>query len=662
MSTFKYLDPSSGKSVEYEAPDDSSYAQLKTLGKQAMDRQGSESHDQPVEKATPFEDTNNNVITKPRAHSLPGVMMDAGGAVLSGAAALKDKVDQYAQAPNKSALMSAIKNIKSGDFGAVLPEAGAAYKNQFGQPTDQAPRGKEIAQELGLDGAPSGAFPEFYTDAKEGPSKGWLPEDWRLKKGGMFDPTVSGTAGLGIDMATDLTNYIPGKKVWDAGKKAYSEVANFYSGMPKADILNYLMRNKKVKERMETFGTDTMRHADTVKERMVKSIWEQKDKLNDQVDATLAKYKNLNGSVEPILQSLKDSQSKLIPTVNGKEIAEIQNLMSRIEEGAKNSIHSYPQPVGNVQGLLAQPVPSNVVGLDELYAWKKELQDLGTKAYIKPGAIKAVDSAGPIDFAARDAGRAARMEIKKIIARQAEALESVISIIPDGLKKEKYMKDLDVLLGLEKANKEQSILHTLYSKHVNSLLKPGAPYEQLLQAGSGRSPVGQTALNRLGRFANDDFAQKAADFSSATSMSNTPMLPIDRGGKGAMRYALSGLVPGLIAGKIAGPEVGVGVGLAVAGVSASPKTTRLGANMLLSGEKHFGKANVAARMYNTAQGKSAQNPEDVIALLNRDASTADAAEMLRVARQKGDKSYAAALYLLTQSNPKVGEAIRNANK
>lgn len=101
-------------------------------------------------------------------------------------------VDRYTGSPSRAALSAAL------DKKNPIP----AFAGQFGQDPENAPTGKDIARRLGVvDTSLSEVIPSLYSESGEG-----LP----LKKGGILDPTASGVAGLGVDLAADWTNLIPG--------------------------------------------------------------------------------------------------------------------------------------------------------------------------------------------------------------------------------------------------------------------------------------------------------------------------------------------------------------------------------------------------------------------------------------------------------------------
>jgi len=102
-----------------------------------------------------------------------------------------EAVDPYTGAPTRAALSNAIsgKNPVQG------------FKDAFGAEFGTAPSGKQIAQQLGVpDTSLSDVLPSLYSKSGEGLA---------LEKGGLLDPTASGSAGFGLDVATDWTNVVP---------------------------------------------------------------------------------------------------------------------------------------------------------------------------------------------------------------------------------------------------------------------------------------------------------------------------------------------------------------------------------------------------------------------------------------------------------------------
>ncbi len=112
------------------------------------------------------------------------------GAVGPYVAPVAEALDSVTGAPVRSAI-GAIQNKQN---------PAAAYMNQFGADPKQAPTGKEIAKKLGLsETAASEIAPFLYDEDGSG---------WKLRKGGMLDPTASGAAGLAIDAVADPLNVV----------------------------------------------------------------------------------------------------------------------------------------------------------------------------------------------------------------------------------------------------------------------------------------------------------------------------------------------------------------------------------------------------------------------------------------------------------------------
>jgi len=105
-------------------------------------------------------------------------------------------IDSYTGAPVRKGI-----GVLQEDFTAI-PEAIKQGAMQFGAAPELAPTGQEIVEKAGIPRtALSEVAPALFSETGEG---------LKLKKGGLLDPTASGVAGLGLDVAADLTNVIPG--------------------------------------------------------------------------------------------------------------------------------------------------------------------------------------------------------------------------------------------------------------------------------------------------------------------------------------------------------------------------------------------------------------------------------------------------------------------
>lgn len=109
-------------------------------------------------------------------------------------------VDRFTGAPVRAAIGAAQRGENPAE----------AYMNQFGGAPENAPTGKEIAQKAGLgETSLSDVVPSLYDKSGKG---------WALRKGGMLDPTASGAAGAGIDIAADPLNFVGVGEIADAAK------------------------------------------------------------------------------------------------------------------------------------------------------------------------------------------------------------------------------------------------------------------------------------------------------------------------------------------------------------------------------------------------------------------------------------------------------------
>lgn len=119
----------------------------------------------------------------------------AGQKALDAVGYVAGKLDSVTGAPTRAAIARA---QSGGGLGDVL----GAAASQFGEDPSFAPTGKEIAQKAGFsEKTLSEAVPGLYNESGEG---------WRLKKGGILDPTASGAAGLGVDILADPTALLTG--------------------------------------------------------------------------------------------------------------------------------------------------------------------------------------------------------------------------------------------------------------------------------------------------------------------------------------------------------------------------------------------------------------------------------------------------------------------
>jgi hypothetical protein len=185
-----------------------------------------------------------------------------GEELLSGLVSAAETVDSYTGAPVRA-------GIGAAQDGKGVGGALSAAASQFGEDPNLAPTGKQIARRAGVsDTALSEKVPSLYSDTGE---------EWtKLKRGGFLDPTASGAAGLGIDIAADITNVVPVgaivKGAAKGGAKLASRAVNTASdaisatgrgagkvgkrviqgalGVPEESITRYLARHAQLKDKV----------------------------------------------------------------------------------------------------------------------------------------------------------------------------------------------------------------------------------------------------------------------------------------------------------------------------------------------------------------------------------------------------------------------------
>lgn len=107
-------------------------------------------------------------------------------------------IDTYTGAP----VRAAIGNAQDVSQWSLDNNPITAFAKQFGDAPEKAPTGKRLAQNMGLgETSVSDVLPSLYSDTGDE----WL----KFKRGGLLDPTASGAAGLGIDVAADWSNIVP---------------------------------------------------------------------------------------------------------------------------------------------------------------------------------------------------------------------------------------------------------------------------------------------------------------------------------------------------------------------------------------------------------------------------------------------------------------------
>lgn len=120
--------------------------------------------------------------------------------------------------------------------GGSLSDAGQAFSNQFAEPPEFAPTGKQIAQKAGIgETTLKDVFPNL-TDEQIGNALSSINPAFKLAQFAKpTEITASGAAGLGVDVAADWTNLLPvvgqikkGVEATELGSKAISKAGQVF--------------------------------------------------------------------------------------------------------------------------------------------------------------------------------------------------------------------------------------------------------------------------------------------------------------------------------------------------------------------------------------------------------------------------------------------------
>lgn len=177
------------------------------------------------------------------AEEAPGMLAKIGGAAvdmgLGAVSAVGRTIDRFTTAPARAAIGEVQENRESrggraeglGKF--MDPEEykdigrfGAGYARNFGRDPDQAPTPKETAESYGVPDTPlSDVLPSFFSESGEGA---------KLKKGGLLDPTASGTAGMAAEMVVPIPGKAAAHALGAAGKGGVKAAGMVAEGAAKA--------------------------------------------------------------------------------------------------------------------------------------------------------------------------------------------------------------------------------------------------------------------------------------------------------------------------------------------------------------------------------------------------------------------------------------------
>lgn len=300
--------------------------------------------------------------------------------------------------PIGAPLRAAGKALAEGKSGE---DALSAYGKEFAftNPEDllePSTTGKELASAIsgGSDASLSDALPGLYNDTGKG---------WQLKKGGFFDPTATGAAGLGIEMLTDPLvgggKKIPGISALGKGiSKAIAPNAagEFLTGIPSKLTRIYqerpgalidaakITKNKAIQEALEKnvpsvfAGTDPIEElakkygAGTGESSIAQAVSGAKEAFSDTLYRTrrglnkiigMSIQKNNVGSLmaenKPILDTLYKHLDRLTDPVTGQVVnkqaeKEILEMIADVEGASQQVVMRVPGNANHVAGGMVQ--------------------------------------------------------------------------------------------------------------------------------------------------------------------------------------------------------------------------------------------------------------------------------------------------------------------
>ncbi len=381
----------------------------------------------------------------------------AGSAALDGVAAVGEFADRYTGAPMRAAigtLQDDVSNVKG---------AAQAFASQFGEEAALAPSGKQIAQKAGVpDTALSDVLPGMYTEDPE-EAKDWL----KFQKGGLADPTASGAAGLGIDIAADPTNVIPvgavAKGAAKMGLEAGTEAAKILGkGAQIAGDVVAPATTRAIVETAETFGSKAKQIANAIKPSL-RNDWLKSSEL-------AAKH-----GIDPELltASVKYGPNSFISKAERVAAQGVQGeqMLQKYEDGIRQIRRASDDVIAKIGDGVAPLSPTDAGDVlrqgykdakgsffDQMdFTYRSSASQLpgGAKTPLSKGAVsQAVES---LDKVAAEATRKSKnLALSKGTIQQAKETASKIQMIKSRLRSGKmtYQQGLDLLEDMAQGFKE----------------------------------------------------------------------------------------------------------------------------------------------------------------------------------------------------------------
>lgn len=509
-------------------------------------------------------------------------------------------IDKYTGAPTRSAVHELQKDWTN------VGGAAEAFGKQFGANPNAAPTGKDIARYAGVPETPlSEVLPWAYSDTGEG---------IQLKKGGMLDPTASGAVGLGVDMAADPTNLIPGKAITSAAKtlsgvtkpalgKALSKFGQTMTGIPQQELLTYAKNLPEINKNISRFGPDIASAAEGVQSKFASAIRNTRTQMNELITGNVAKLGEKSVDIAPAITKMESLRASLNPVTHADEISQIDEMISSISK-------LYDTP-GSTSLRNAMDV-------------KEFLQDRAKGAYMKSGQMFQPGKRS------QQIAKQGAAEIRKLINQSAPEIAE--------------------------ANNKLSLLHSLEDKMNKGLYSPGKPYEALMSAGAGTNPRNVKQLEALGNITGVNMVEDAQKLAAQRRFTNPEWLPVDSTGKSWTRMAVGGTL-----GHLTGLPFGGAAGLAATSPAATKAAINAGSMASkiapdITRGRYLG-AEAIGRQQNTGIG--AMKPGSKEHVLQKTANSKYGQILSSAQSERGDVGFASTYYLLQQSDPEFRRLVED---
>lgn len=518
-----------------------------------------------------------------------GILSSIGGAALQKVGEFGQFIDKYTGAPTRAAVHELQKDWKN------VGGAAKKFGSQFGEDPNLAPTGKDIARYAGVtDESVSDVLPWAYSETGEG-----LP----LKKGGWADPTASGVVGLGVDIAADPTNLIPGKAVSYAAKKAgpvlskfATKTASTLSGLPEGTISTYAKNLPDINKAIKTYGQDIATASDDVRTGYASAIKNTRMKMNETISSAVKNMPDKFVSMKPTIDALENFKAGLNPKLHLDDIAQVDEMINSVKQ-------------------LQDPM-TGMVPLKDSLDIKEFLQERAKRSYQKSGQI--FQPGTKSQMAAKQAAANARKVINESVPEIAQA------------------------------NNRLAMLHNLEDRMNKNLIGPGKPEGALMSAGAGTNPRGAKNLSALGDLTGTDMLGQAQKLSAQKTFSNPDWLPVDTTGKSLTRTLVAAGV-----GKLSGlplAEYALPAAMSPAGVKGA---VNLGSKV---GELSSKLAPYSREAYLGASAQGRSQNEGVMGKLRGSKYE----QLLNDAsKNRGNEGYAATYYLLQQTDPEFRRLLEN---